>query len=542
VYSGSVVSEPRRDPYRQRDQSPEKLNTGVAVDRAARAARRHWISERAFRASVLEVKEVERTWRRVLHEVERPGDGTTRREVRFHPETAREIRAEIDQPDDFDAPHVNFPGQMISDERVDADSLPAELVPGLDVGFERVVESRAQHFTTPVLSVQYRTASATGAVDVMAHDSRVLAASELGPLQARQVRIVVAAGVALALGVFSVFAYASLHPWLTGYSESALSLLLVLALSFGVILVARELTLIAEARSRSAAVGAAALAVSCLAALGVVWFSTEPSVAHAQAELMAGRDEAAELEARALIARNRDANGAAAVLDELHLHRVERQRDITEMAREATRPWSSEETRAVALALLRKRTRGAADAGYASRDRAALGRLSNPVEMPDSGTREYASALLRLLEADDCSKAGDFSCATSALIHEVPLEARGRRLEVKNQVVAELGKALARENTSRVEAADQNERGRRWLAALKLSKLYRALTGAEPTPSVDQLERGYQGKRWLISLDVESNESYQERMAALREQGERQRQELIERVKKDLAEQARSGP
>ena len=523
---------PELDPYRKHAADLPQLNTGVAVDCAARAAKRFWLSDKAFRASLTEVRVEELGWTRALHAIVR-GERPLRRDVRFDPPSTRAMHPGLERPESFDAPNVSLPGELVEDKAALLASLPPELHPELSSD-ERVESTRVQRFVSSVVRVGYATARGRGSIDIAAHDSSVLSSSDLGPLAARRWTTLGTAGILSSLWLVVFFAFFSLRPWVAGPGQFSLVIALGLLLTGGSFVAAQELTLSPGARQGQRGFVGVALAIGSLAVLTFSWVGTRPSVAHAESTLLAGRDADAELEARALVAAEQDKQAGQAILDEAHLHRLKAAASLDEKARVAALDWFSPKARELGLETLRESTRAAADAAFPRRSRGELERLAQATSL-DAESHDYPLALRALLDVEDCTKRDDVDCALRVLSQQAPAAGRDHRSRVHQVIVDAMKRVLDAELQRRLDANTKEERKRSWARSIWLAHQLEDLGAPVAAPSLDELEVGYDQQLYTNQGEQAQREMSENIAERVRES----HQESIERAHQAAVESMR---
>lgn len=437
-----------------------------------------------------------------------------RSQVTVYPRNAAAgVHRWIDVPDDFDS--AAWPNRLSADTGVQPSlKVPGELAPVLDAGAERVVAARRQTFCTDVHRFAFGTPVGGGRIDVAGEPPMVSSSSRWAGLYTR---LALSAAIAL-FGIAGVIClrggYVARHVWyeqhgsagpLVGFGIGA-SLCLGIALA---------LVLVVRIARSWIAIGTALGAVAVFS-LGVVLACTykQPSAEAARRELAAGNWLRARDEAQALVDLRREIAGGEAVLDELHLQRMQSFSSISELITIARQPWHGDDARGRADKLLRTRVLEASSKLHAMHDFEGLARLAAEVEatLPDLGNA--ARWLAAVVHGRDRLEAIDLPGAIEQLDSVVKLAGNAPPPMLPADA-PQITAAAVRLDAALVATSAKSlpDRAKALVAAVEPAREYARLVGIDP----DSVEQGLGRERNQVLRQLAAAARWAQKQKAERE-------------------------
>ncbi len=444
--------------------------------------------------------------------------------------------ARLLEPADFDAPNVSLPGELESDSELAPEACPAKLLAPVDTRLDRIESIRVQKLASSVVRVAYSLAQRPGFVDVSVHDGHVLEHSDFEPIARRRWLSFGAGATTGALGFVTLLVYASRDAWFIAHGNLPLLGPLALGAAVAAGVGTAELTLLAPARNPRRLALAFGTALAALLGMGLSWGAKAPSIDRAVTLLAAGREADARSEAQALIRLDSSAGAARELLDELHRRRVTRSQGLDELASVVAEPWQTEEARLNAQAALTRAVLAAADQAYAKGARFELERLASPTSPGDAQSREYARALVQLLELADCIARVDLICVARDLGRRVPPAVQRHKDALRTVALTVLRKELDQSHSERVDGPSAARRQQALKRAIELTKVYEKVTGAELVPGVAELEKEDIWRLWEAAGKEAQAELRAEKVEDERKR-KQEREKLVERSRRPRGHQ-----
>lgn len=321
--------------------------------------------------------------------------------VRAHPN--------VREPTDFDA-SAKWRNTLAADDAVEPASVHEALLPPVDARTERILESRVQRFVGDVSHITCETGLGRARFSTAGSPPMVVDA-QTAPLLLRLAIIVCTLLGSAAFVALLDAAYTSRHAWFSTPAGNS-GTLCVLGLVCAVALAAWTGHVCLGRRAWRPLAFMAPLVVAGLAAIGGLGIAlrTRPSLASAESFFRRGDLQSAELEADAARTTLRNARAAEALLDRIHLARIDEATTATARDSLERRRWFSDEARAQGMA--RECSAAAAEVAGAARndDVAQLERLL-AFRAPCPRETARLPAALAWARLHGCMQARDWECA-----------------------------------------------------------------------------------------------------------------------------------